>query len=110
MNRLNRYEFFNQNNVNTLFNTYTYIDNDNQVDIFKRFLTLTNNGIPALTDSMEFMYDNLGQVTELTQYSSPDGSNINSFSIQFSYDEKGRSNKIFRGSRTIDFFMMREEI
>ncbi|NBC02294.1 MAG: hypothetical protein GVY20_01170 [Bacteroidetes bacterium] len=102
--RLTRYEFFTDDGVNTLFNTYTYIDANEQVDIFKRFVNQTNSGVPALTDSVGFTYNDIGQLTELTQYSSPDGSTISSFSIQFNYDENGRLKRILRGSRTVDLF------
>jgi len=103
-NRISRYEFTNFQNINTLFNTYTYTDEDEQVDIFKRFLTQTDNGVPALTDSLGFEYNDTGQLIELTQYFSPDGSTLSSFAIQYKYDENGRLKTILRGDKKVDYF------
>jgi len=103
-NRLSRYEFTNFQDITTLFNTYTYTDEDEQADIFKRFLTQTDNGVPALTDSVGFEYNDTGQLIELTQYFSTDGSTISSFAIQYEYDENGRLKTILRGDKKVDYF------
>jgi len=103
-NRVSQYEFTNFEDLTTLFNTYIYTDEDDQVDIIKRFLTQTGDGEPALTDSVGFAYNDAGQLTEITRYFSPDGSTIASSAIQYIYDENGRLKTILRGDRKVDYF------